>query len=384
MGIINRDGALWMATGVDNSGLYSGLNQAENRINQFEAHIGKVRDSITRLTGVGLGVAGLKAFSSEIINVRGEMQMLESSFEVLLGGKGVSGFMSEMKQFAVDSPLSMNGVANAAQTLLGFGIAAEKVMPTIKQIGDISMGNEDRFKSLSLAFAQMSATGKLMGQDLLQMINAGFNPLQVISEKTGKSIGELKKDMESGAISSEMVADAFASATEKGGKFYGMTQKQAEGIRGLQAQLEGGLQDAFNEIGKSQEGLIAGGYKVATTLVENYRLVGEALTALTATYGVYKAAMVFNTSIDKTVTVMRYEAEIAELTKLLPLKEQEANADLKAAVASGKLTQAKAEQLIALRAEMQSKLEVIKANHATAVSELEAATSSHKAVYNDH
>lgn len=76
--------------------------------------------------------------------------------------------------------------------------------------------------------------------------------------------------MENGAISSEMVADAFASATEKGGKFYGMTQKQAEGIRGLQAQLEGGLQDAYNNLGKSQEGLIAGGYKVAITLAENY------------------------------------------------------------------------------------------------------------------
>lgn len=298
MGIINRDGALWMATGVDNSGLYSGLNQAENRINQFEAHIGKVGDSITRLTGVGLGVAGLKAFSSEIINVRGEMQMLESSFEVLLGGKGVSGFMSEMKQFAVDSPLSMNGVANAAQTLLGFGIAAEKVMPTIKRIGDISMGNEDRFKSLSLAFAQMSATGKLMGQDLLQMINAGFNPLMTISEKTGKSIGELKKDMESGAISSEMVADAFASATEKGGKFYGMTQKQAEGIRGLQAQLEGGLQDAYNNLGKSQEGLIAGGYKVAITLAENYEKVGKTLVALITTYGAYRTAVLLTTQAE--------------------------------------------------------------------------------------
>lgn len=372
MGILNRDGALWMATGVDNSGLYSGLNQAEGRVDQFEAHIKRVGDNITRLTGIGFGVAGLKAFGSEIINVRGEMQMLESSFEVLLGGKGVSGFMSEMKQFAVDSPLSMNGVANAAQTLLGFGISAEKVMPTIKQIGDISMGNEDRFKSLSLAFAQMSATGKLMGQDLLQMINAGFNPLQTISEKTGKSIGDLKKEMENGSISSQMVADAFASATAQGGKFYGMTQKQAEGIRGLQAQLEGGLQDAFNEIGKSQEGLIAGGYKVATSLVENYKVIGEALTALIATYGLYKAVMVFNTSIDKTVTVKRYEAEIAELTKLLPLKEQEANADLKAAVASGKLTEEKAKQLIALRAEIESRRESIQSKLAEEQANLKA------------
>ena len=287
-----------MATQIDNSGLYSGLNQAEGRIDQFGKYVKDTGDKIGMALTAGFGGAVLKSFASEIINVRGEIQMLESTFEVLLGEKGVSGFMSEMKQFAVDSPLSMNGVANAAQTLLGFGIAAEKVMPTIKQIGDISMGNEDRFKSLSLAFAQMSATGKLMGQDLLQMINAGFNPLMTISEKTGKSIGELKKDMESGAISSEMVADAFASATEKGGKFYGMTQKQAEGIRGLQAQLEGGLQDAYNNLGKSQEGLIAGGYKVAITLAENYEKVGKTLVALITTYGAYRTAVLLTTQAE--------------------------------------------------------------------------------------
>lgn len=287
-----------MATQIDNSGLYSGLNQAEGRIDQFGKYVKDTGDKIGMALTAGFGGAVLKSFASEIINVRGEMQMLESSFEVLLGGKGVSGFMSEMKQFAVDSPLSMNGVANAAQTLLGFGITAEKVMPTIKQIGDISMGNEERFKSLSLAFAQMSATGKLMGQDLLQMINAGFNPLQVISEKTSKSIGDLKKDMENGAISSEMVADAFASATEKGGKFYGMTQKQAEGIRGLQAQLEGGLQDAYNNLGKSQEGLIAGGYKVAITLAENYEKVGKTLVALITTYGAYRTAVLLTTQAE--------------------------------------------------------------------------------------
>lgn len=170
MGIINKNGALMMAIGADPSDLYRNLNQAETRIGNFENFVKKAGKQIGTAMGVGFGVAGLKSFASEIINVRGEIQMLESSFEVLLGGKGVTGFMSEMKQFAVDSPLSMNGVANAAQTLLGFNIEAEKVIPTIKQIGDISMGNEQRFQSLSLAFAQMSSTGKLMGQDLLKCV----------------------------------------------------------------------------------------------------------------------------------------------------------------------------------------------------------------------
>ena len=360
MGIQNREGALWMATGIDNTGLYSGFNQAEKRIDDFEAYIKKAGNNITRLTGIGFGVAGLKEFGSELINTRGDMQLLETSFGVLLGnGAKANAMLAEIKQYNIESPLSLNGISQAAQLLLGFNVDAEKVMPTLRQLGDISMGSTERFQSLALAFAQMSAAGKLMGQDLLQMINAGFNPLQEISKNTGKSLIELRKEMENGSISSEMVAQAFASATSEGGKFYGMTEKQAQGIKGLQAKLEGGLIDAYNKVGKSQESLIAGGYKVSIALIENYQAVGEALTALIATYGLTKAAMVFNTSIDKTVTLMRYDAEIAELTKLLPLKEQEANADLKAAVASGKLTEEKANQIIALRAEIESRRELI-------------------------
>lgn len=360
MGIQNREGALWMATGIDNTGLYSGFNQAEKRIDDFEAYIKKAGSNITRLTGIGFGVAGLKEFGSELINTRGDMQLLETSFGVLLGnGAKANAMLAEIKQYNIESPLSLNGISQAAQLLLGFNVDAEKVMPTLRQLGDISMGSTERFQSLALAFAQMSAAGKLMGQDLLQMINAGFNPLQEISKNTGKSLIELRKEMENGSISSEMVAQAFASATSEGGKFYGMTEKQAQGIKGLQAKLEGGLIDAYNKVGKSQESLIAGGYKVSIALIENYQAVGEALTALIATYGLTKAAMVFNTSIDKTVTLMRYDAEIAELTKLLPLKEQEANADLKAAVASGKLTEEKANQIIALRAEIESRRESI-------------------------
>jgi tape measure domain len=313
MGVANREGALYMATGIDNSGLYSGVKQAEGVLQGF--------DNTARRIGTAMGgyfiFNQFKELSKDIINVRGDLQMLETSFDVLLGGKGTSNFLSELKQFAVDSPLSMNGVSKAAQTLLGFGIEAEKIIPTIKQIGDISMGNEDRFNSLSLAFAQMSATGRLMGQDLNQMINAGFNPLQEMADKTGKSIAALKKEMEGGAISSEMVAKAFASATAEGGKFYGMTERQAEGIEGLQAQLEGGIQEAYNEIGKSQESLIAGGYKAAISLIENYEKIGKTLVSLVAAYGTYKAALVLTTATQSGYTV----AQLSQYRALLLLEK---------------------------------------------------------------
>lgn len=288
MGIRNKDGALFFATGLDNTGLKKDSEEAK----RYLKDISDFAKGTGRALGAAFSVVALKQFANEIINVRGEMQMLETSFEVLLGGRGVDGFMKELNQFAIDSPLSLTGVANAAQTLLGFNVAAKDVIPTIKALGDISMGNEQRFSSLALAFAQMSSLGKLMGQDLNQMINAGFNPLQEISAQTGKSIAELRKEMESGAITSEMVADAFRSATEEGGKFHGMTQKQAEGIKGLQAQLEGAWQENFNNLGKQSEGLIADAYNVGIAFAENFDTIGKILMNGIALYGAYKVALI--------------------------------------------------------------------------------------------
>lgn len=301
------------------------------------------------------------SFGQSVIRVRGEMQMMEKSFEVLLQSKSKAMQMiAEIKQLAIDSPLEMPQVSGAVQTLLGFGVSAEKVMGIVGQLSDVSMGNADQFRSLALVYAQTQSAGKLMGQDLLQMINAGFNPLQVISEQTGKSIAQLKDEMSKGAISAEMVANAFAAVTSEGGKFYQMTQKQAEGIVGLQATFEDAITNQMNRFGEKNEELIADGFRFATSVVENADTIGKTLATLVAAYGSYKAAIIATNAVQSVIANVQYSTEIAELTKLLPLKQAAADADLKEAVASGRLTQAKAEQVLAIRSKIAAKLEELK------------------------
>lgn len=296
MGIIDRAGALYWATGIDNSGMRRDAEETKRIIESISRSV----KTAGMMIGTVFGTHTLSQFMQKIISVRGEMQMLESNFETLLGSRSKSDKMlADIKKYAIESPLSLSGVSKAAQLLLGFNVEAEKTIPILKQIGDISMGNEQRFQSLTLAFAQMSSLGKLMGQDLNQMINAGFNPLQEIARKTGKSISDLRAEMEKGAVSSEMVADAFRTATEEGGKFHGMTQKQAEGIKGLQAQLVGSIEEMFNELGKRSEGFVSNVYKSTNTLVQNYEKVGRVLASLVVTYGAYKAAVVAVTVAEK-------------------------------------------------------------------------------------
>lgn len=254
------------------------------------------------------GTGVLKALGAEMIRVRGEFQAADTAIETLLGNKEkANALMSQVREFAKISLLEFSDVTAATQMMLGFNIEAEKVPRYLQAIGDVSMGNTQKFNSMTLAFSQMSAAGKLMGQDLNQMINAGFNPLQIMSEKTGKSIATLKDEMSKGAISAEMVQQAFIDATSAGGRFYQMSENASKEINGQLSMMQDAMDSVLNELGEKSEGVIMDGIQMTTSLIENYETVGKILAGLVVTYGAYRTAVMLTTIATSKHTI----AEIA-------------------------------------------------------------------------
>ncbi len=276
------------------------------------------------LSKIGKYVAGyfalgtIKGFAQQIFSVRAEMQGLETSFQVLLGDKeAATQLFSEIKDFAVNTPMELPTLSKGAQTLLSFGIANEKVMPVLKQIGDLSMGNADKFNSLILAYSQMTSTGKLMGQDLMQMINAGFNPLNEIAKNTGKSIGELKEEMSKGKLTLEEVQKAFETATSAGGQFDGMVEKQSKTLGGALSNYNGAIQDMQNELGERFEGVFAEAIDIATILVKNYKILANAIEVVAAAYGTYKAATLAVIAIERVERIVELYKAYGSLSKMI-------------------------------------------------------------------
>ena len=248
-----------------------------------------------KMLGIIGGATALKSLVSQIVRVRGEFQSMQTAIETMVGKDVASGLMAQLKEMAKISPLTLTDMVDAEKMMLGFNIQAEDTVRYLQALSDISMGDSVKFKSLTLAFSQMSAAGKLMGQDLNQMINAGFNPLQIIAEKTGKSISTLKDEMSKGAISAEMVQQAFIDATSAGGKFYQMSENASKTINGQLSMMQDALDNAFNEMGQASEGVIMEGIQLTTTLIQNYETVGKVLVGLVATYGAYSTAVMLAT-----------------------------------------------------------------------------------------
>lgn len=199
-----------------------------------------------------------KQVITESIGAAMQYSMQERSFQVLAGdarrGKDLAAELRNLKQ----TSLVGGGVYANAQTMLGFGVNQRDVLKNLRQIGDIGMGDQDRMAALTLARSQVTASGKLMGQDLLQFINAGFNPLNVMAEKwkdfgfkSKVTIGQLKDMVAEGKISSAMVDKAFETATSKGGQFYRMMDQIGETAGGAALKLKGNWAAAQIDIGNA-------------------------------------------------------------------------------------------------------------------------------------
>lgn len=210
---------------LDKKAFEQGMQEAHKSVNILSTALGA-------LAGLKIGDMLINAGKSAI-KASSEFEQANVSFEVMLGSaEKAKNLVKELESMANVTPFETSDLLESSKVLLNFGIELKNIIPDLQMLGDISGGNKDKMRSLTLAFAQMSSAGRLMGQDLLQMINAGFNPLQQISEKTGESMASLKKKMEDGKISVEMVQQAFKDATSEGGKFYGMMDKQSQTLEG--------------------------------------------------------------------------------------------------------------------------------------------------------
>jgi tape measure domain-containing protein len=199
--------------------------------------------------GAALAGGGLAAVAWPL-KLAADMEQTATSFEVMTGsaerGKAL---LEDLKKFAASTPFGFTELADNAKMLLAYGVATENVTGTLRLLGDVSGGNAERLGRLTLAYGQVQAKGRLMGQEVLQMVENGFNPLQEISRTTGESMLSLSKRMEAGGISAGEVTRAFITATSSGGRFAGLMERQASTGAGLFAQILDNATFALTDFG---------------------------------------------------------------------------------------------------------------------------------------
>lgn len=198
--------------------------------------------------GIDMATAALNKFADVAkkgIDYNATMESYRTSFEVMTGSaEKATEVVERLRKMGAETPFETTDLVKTTQLLMQYGFTADDAISKMSMLGDIAQGNREAMNSIALGYAQMSSAGKVNLQDIKQMINGGFNPLQEISERTGESMASLYDRISKGTMSIDEITQSMVNATSEGGKFYQSMEKQSQTLSGQLATL----QDNANEL----------------------------------------------------------------------------------------------------------------------------------------
>lgn len=305
------------------------VSRLQGRLDAADSSASRLAKTVgTNLKTAFMSLPGAQFFTNPIVALSAgigvvsklgmEAQTTATSFEVLLGSqeKAVS-MLAQLNAYAEKTPYDRLGAQNAAKTMLGFGVSAETVVEDLRMLGDVAGGDRNRLQQLALVFGQISAAGKLQGQDLLQLINAGYNPLLDIVELTGRDMESVRDAMGKGEIGIDLVRAAFERATSEGGRFNGMIDKLSESEAGKFGALQDTFTNTLLSLYEVIKPLVIPALEAATAVLQAFQSVVSVVAkpvqwlvglfkdgnpfvyAFTAAIGAYTTAMIINTTVLK-------------------------------------------------------------------------------------
>jgi len=236
------DGSLKYDTEIDESGFNDGVSKIGGIAKKGSGVAVAAVGAVTAALGAGV-VAGVKYNAS--------IESYQTSFEVMTGSaEKAAEVIDKLKKVGAETPFELPDLADTTQLLMNYGFSADEAMDKMMMLGDISQGSAEKMSRIATAYGQMSSAGKVSLEDVKQMIEAGFNPLQEISESTGESMASLYDRISKGTISVDEITASMQRATSEGGKYFQSMEKQSQTFSGLISTLKDNAQQLLGEVVK--------------------------------------------------------------------------------------------------------------------------------------
>lgn len=296
---------------VETAKVVSGFRDIQNAVHQTSERVEKdgksiddVISNIQNSMNIAIGGWSIGKFVNQMMQVRGQFQQTEMAFKTMLQSEEkADALMKQLIRTAAVTPFGVEDVTEGAKQLLAFNVAAEDVNKTLIGLGDVAAGMGLNLKDLVMLYGTTIAKGKMDTMDLYQFLNRGIPIADEIAKVMGlnvtNAIKEVQKQIKAGKVTSDIFIQAMQNMTAEGSKFGGLMEAQSKTITGQISNIEDAIEQMFNDLGKSQEGVINTGLGVVSTLVENWETVGKVLMTVVAAYGAYKAAVIAMIAIER-------------------------------------------------------------------------------------
>lgn len=240
--------------------------------------INKVISAATSLQGVLLGVGGTWAGIIKPMQLSGDFEQTQIAFTTMLkSAEQANSFLTQAQNMANATPFEFPQLADASKKMLAFGWDVKSILPDLSTIGDAASGlglGAEGINQITLALGQMKAKGRVQGDEILQLTEAGVPAAKILQEQLGltaEQVGEIGKQ----GLESDKAIKALLTGMNQ--RFGGMMQNQAKTALGLMSTLKDTLDNKFlTQWGNGLwTGIKPGLTKVTTWLDKNDKKVTE-------------------------------------------------------------------------------------------------------------
>lgn len=250
------------------------LKETTSELKKQKSGVSGVSDEMkkmkTLITGFIAAYGGKKLWDL-LIGSNAEMEQYTTSLEVMLGSASkASAMIEKMREFAAKTPLTLENVISGGSLLMSYGVDESNLIDTMTKLGDLASGNAEKMDRITLAYGQMLAKGKVTGEELMQMTEAGV-PLQTaLAESIGVTGEEFSKMVSAGKVGIDDLNKAITGLTTGNGKFAGMMEKQSQTMQGMLSTLQDNLSEFMRKMGEGAFGEVKSALQEASDLLAEW------------------------------------------------------------------------------------------------------------------
>ena len=266
------------------------IDEIKKSMGEFKSHasqVGDVAGQMKRAFAAAFSVSAITGYINKMIEVRAQFELQQTALRAILQDKQKADqIFQQVQQMALQSPFSIMEMTTFTKQLAAYRIEADKLVGTTKMLADVSAGLGVDMQRLILAYGQVKAANYLRATEVRQFTEAGLNIAgelaSYFSELQGKmvSVGDVMEMITKRMVRFEDVEEVFKRVTSAGGLFYDMQRKQSETLRGQLQRIKDAMSIMFNEIGKSNQGVIAWLLSAIRSLINNWRTLAPIINTV--------------------------------------------------------------------------------------------------------
>src|SRR5690625_498974 len=229
----------------------SDLNAYAGESERQIGRVGRAWDGLKTKIAAALSTAAIGMFVRSLVRVNSALEQTQVRFETLLGSASAANRMiRDLYALSARTPFEFEGLADAAQALLGFGANADEVVDHLQLLGDVAAGTGGSLERMADIYGRAMVRGRMTGNNLQDLVRQGIPIYQELANATGRATDEIEDMVSRGEVGFRDLQQAFRNLTEEGGLYFGSLERGSQTMQGMISTLNTLRTQLMQEIGR--------------------------------------------------------------------------------------------------------------------------------------